>query len=176
MMIALGTKMKKTILTFLALAMLAGSAFAQSVRDVQQHIDNLDAQINRLRQQAAERQREEDDEIAESRPSPYGYDKDGLSSSERIVESLAQRRPLLYGQPSVYEQYSEPVEVPSLPGISAEVEELAPVPVPPRPIKYMPMEQQRYWNKIQAEALERQFYIQERINSLKRSEPKPVWE
>jgi hypothetical protein len=45
----------------------------------------------------------------------------------------------MYGRPSNYKQYSEPVTVPVVEGVSPEVARAIPFPIPPRPIEYMPI-------------------------------------
>jgi hypothetical protein len=177
--------MKKTAIRLIALVGMTGAASAQithdlqNARDLRQHVRNLEVQVTLLRaeneehQREEERQREQEEEKHDLSPDAFlAYftptAANPLSASDRFLERQMQADPIAYGRPDEFQQHLEPVEMPSLPGISPEVAGAIPMPVPPRPIKYMPMEEQLLWNKIQAEALERQVSLQERINRLKR--------
>ena len=92
-----------------------------------------------------------------------------LSFSERLTEGAAQANPLMMGRPGLREQYSEPATVPVLEGISPEVVAANPLVRPPRPIKYMPVEQQIIWQERQAAALANQANLQDQLFQNKKS-------
>jgi hypothetical protein len=87
-----------------------------------------------------------------------------LNLSDRLLEEDIQKDPLLYGRPSVYEQYREPSGMPQLEGIDPAIMEANPLARPPRPIKYMPVEEQIIWNKMQSETLKNQAGLQSQLN------------
>src|SRR4029077_1420131 len=88
-----------------------------------------------------------------------------LSSFDRSVESVVQQNPLAFGRPSFYEQEMEPDTTPALEGIDPDIAAANPLVVAPRPVKYMPIEQQIAWNQMQAEALNKQAGLQATLNN-----------
>ena len=90
-----------------------------------------------------------------------------LNLLEQAVEGNIQQNPLMYGRPSIYDQYREPVETPEMEGISPEVAAANPLIAPPRPVKYMPIEQQIFWNERQAQELAKQASLQNTLNTNK---------
>jgi hypothetical protein len=91
-------------------------------------------------------------------------DEGPLGFLDRSAESVVQQNPLAFGRPSFYEQEMEPVTNPVLEGIDPDVAAANPLVTAPRPIKYMPIEQQIYWNKMQADALGKQASLQATLN------------
>jgi hypothetical protein len=71
------------------------------------------------------------------------------------------------GRPSIYDQYSEQVKIPTVEGVSSEVAKAIPFPIPPRPIEYMPIEQQTVWHRIWDETAQKQVALQTKLNRLK---------
>jgi hypothetical protein len=92
-----------------------------------------------------------------------------LSVTEQAIEGAAQSNPLMMGRPGFYEQYSEPATVPAMEGISPEVAAANPLIRPPRPIKYMPVEQQIIWQERQASALSKQADLQNQLYNNKKA-------
>jgi hypothetical protein len=131
--------------------------------------DNVNADDYQQRLQAKIEELEEKIEELEEAEKEYCEPKREhlLSYSEQLLEGDVQRNPLAMGRPSTYEQYSEPVTTPVVEGISPEVARAIPFPIPPRPIKYMPIEQQRVWQRIYAETAEKQVALQTKLNRLK---------
>ena len=163
--------MKKLITIIAAIAAISGSTFAGYSRaEVKAAIEELEAFIATCSEPEA-RNRAQDliDELKEAAKEYYGEPKRerSLTGLERIIEQDAQSNPLMYGRPSTYEQYSKPVKVPVIEGISPEVARVIPFAVPPRPIEYMPIEQQKVWNRLWAETAEKQVPMQNKLNRLK---------
>jgi hypothetical protein len=104
----------------------------------------------------------------------YGEDTDvgispenPLSFAEKNFESEVQSNPLLFGRPSLRDQYSEPFTPPAAEGVSPEVAAANPLITPPRPVKYMPVEQQIIWNQMHADALDKQVQMQSNLTTNK---------
>ena len=136
--------------------------------------DNVNADDYQQRLQAKIEKLEEKIEELEEAEKEYCEPKREhlLSYIEQAVEANIQHNPLMYGRPSIYEQYRDREPV-TIEGISPEVARAILFPIPPRPIKYMPIEQQRVWRRIYAETAEKQVALQTKLNRLK-SEPAPA--
>jgi hypothetical protein len=137
--------------------------------------DNVNADEDQQRLQAKIEALEEKIEELEEAEKEYCEPKRErlLSFGEQLTENAVQSNPLAMGRPGFYEQYSEPVATPRIKGISPEVARAIPFPRPPRRIEYMPIEQQRTWQRIYAETAEKQVAMQTKLDRLK-SEPAPA--
>jgi hypothetical protein len=99
-------------------------------------------------------------DLGPSESSPLGF-------WDQAVERNVQQNPLMYGRPSISDQYREAAVLPEMEGISPEVAARNPLIAPPRPVKYMPVEEQIIWNQMHAEQLGKQAALQQTLNANK---------